>query len=79
MTATVLPESVLHFVLRTRENIILDDAMAQPPFAEDPYIPQHQARSVLCLPLLTQAKLIGVLYLENNLSPRVFAPARIAC
>ena len=36
------------------------------------------ARSVLCLPLINQAKLIGVLYLENNLAPRVFAPARIA-
>jgi PAS domain S-box-containing protein len=33
---------------------------------------------VLCLPLLNQAKLIGVLYLENNLAPRVFAPARLA-
>ena len=48
------------------------------PFAADPYLRQHQARSVLCLPLLNQAKLIGVLYLENNLAPRVFAPARIA-
>ena len=39
---------------------------------------QHHVRSILCLPLLNQAKLIGVLYLENNLAPRVFAPARIA-
>ena len=44
----------------------------------DPYIRQHDARSILCLPLLNQAKLIGMLYLENNLTPRVFAPARIA-
>ena len=58
--------------------MILDDAAAQSPFAVDPYIRQHQARSVLCLPLLNQAKLIAVLYLENNLTPRVFAPARIA-
>ena len=36
------------------------------------------ARSILCLPLITQAKLIGALYLENNLAPRVFAPARLA-
>ena len=50
----------------------------QSPFAADPYIRERQARSILCLPLLTQAKLIGVLYLENNLAPRVFAPARIA-
>jgi PAS domain S-box-containing protein len=75
---TVLPESVLHYVLRTRESVILDDAAAQSPFAADPYIRQREARSVLCLPLLNQAKLIGVLYLENNLAPRVFAPARLA-
>ena len=78
VTATVLPESVLHYVLRTREGVILDNAAAENPFAVDPYIQQQHARSILCLPLLNQAKLIGVLYLENNLSPRVFAPARIA-
>ncbi len=76
-SAAVLPESVLHYVLRTQESVILDDATAQPLFAADPYIRRRQARSILCLPLLNQAKLIGVLYLENNLSPRVFAPARI--
>ena len=78
VTAAVLPESVLHYVVRTRESVILDDATAQNPFSADPYIRQHQARSILCLPLINQAKLIGVLYLENNLAPRVFAPARIA-
>jgi PAS domain S-box-containing protein len=78
VTAAVLPESVLHYVLRTRESVILDDAAAQPPFAADPYLRQRQARSILCLPLITQAKLIGVLYLENNLTARVFAPARSA-
>ena len=74
----MLPESVLHYVLRTRESVILDDAASQSPFDADPYIREHQARSILCLPLITQAKLIGVLYLENNLSPHVFVPARIA-
>src|SRR5262249_27570559 len=48
------------------------------PFSADPYIRQHQARSILCLPLINQAKLIGVLYLENNLAPRVFAPVQTA-
>jgi PAS domain S-box-containing protein len=78
VTAAVLPESVLHYVLRTRESVILDDATAQPPFSADPYIREHQARSILCVPLITQAKLIGGLYLENNLARRVFAPARSA-
>jgi PAS domain S-box-containing protein len=74
----VLPQSVFHYVLRTRESVILDDAAAQSPFATDPYVHERRARSVLCLPLLNRAKLIGVLYLENNLAPRVFVPARIA-
>ena len=78
MTGTALPVSVLHYVLRTRESVILDDAAAENDFSADPYIRQHYPRSVLCLPLLNQSKLIGVLYLENNLAPRVFAPARIA-
>jgi PAS domain S-box-containing protein len=73
-----LPESVLHYVLRTRESVILGDAASQSPFDADPYIRERKARSILCLPLITQAKLVGVLYLENNLSPHVFAPARIA-
>src|SRR5437667_48116 len=78
VSAAVAPESLLHYVLRTRESVILDDAAAQPSFAADPYLCQRQARSILCLPLITQAKLIGVLYLENNLTPGVFAPARSA-
>ena len=78
VTGAVLPESVFHYALRTRQNVILDDAATEPSFAGDPYIRQCQARSILCLPLINQAKLVGVLYLENNLARRVFAPARIA-
>jgi len=73
-----LPESIVHYVVRTRESVILDDASAQNSFSADTYIRQHRARSVLCLPLINQARLIGVLYLENNLTPHVFNPARIA-
>jgi PAS domain S-box-containing protein len=76
--ASMLPESVLRYVVRSQENIVLDDATAESLFSADPYIRQHHARSILCLPLINRAKLIGVLYLENNLTPRVFAPARIA-
>jgi PAS domain S-box-containing protein len=73
-----VPESIVHYVVRTQESVILDDASAQPPFSGDTYIRQQHARSILCLPLINQAKLIGVLYLENNLAPHVFTPARIA-
>ena len=47
-------------------------------FSADEYICQKHARSVLCLPLVKQAKLIGVLYLENKLASHVFTPARIS-
>jgi PAS domain S-box-containing protein len=73
-----LPESVLHTVTRTRESVILDDASVQNPFSADEYIRQKHARSVLCLPLVKQGRLIGVLYLENNLASHVFTPARIS-
>jgi PAS domain S-box-containing protein len=78
VTTTALPEALVRTVLRTREAVILDDATVEPAFAADPYIRQRQGRSILCLPLINQSNLIGVLYLENNLAPRVFAPARIA-
>ena len=78
VTASVLPESVLHYVLRTRESVILDDATAPSAFAADPYLRENHARSILCLPLLNQTKLIGVLYLENTLATRAFTPARSA-
>jgi PAS domain S-box-containing protein len=77
VTATALPAAIVQTVLRTHETVILGDAAAEAAFAADPYIRQRKARSILCLPLLNQAKLIGVLYLENNLAPRVFAPGRI--
>src|SRR5262249_52051409 len=50
----------------------------RPPFATDPYVNQRKPRSILCLPLINRGKLLGVLYLENSLTPHVFAPARIA-
>jgi predicted ATPase/signal transduction histidine kinase len=77
-TPSELPHSILQYVIRTEESVILDDASAQNPFLADEYIRQKRARSVLCLPLVKQGKLIGVLYLENNLASHVFTPARIS-
>jgi PAS domain S-box-containing protein len=73
-----LPGSVLHYVIRTRESVILDDALVQNPFSTDEYISRKVARSILCLPLVKQSKLLGMLYLENNLASHVFTPTRIS-
>ena len=75
---TALPESVLRHVLGAGESLILDDAAAQPAFGEDRYIRERQTYSILCLPLINQGKLNGVVYLEHNLTRSAFAPARVA-
>ncbi|MBD2124652.1 PAS domain-containing protein, partial [Trichocoleus sp. FACHB-262] len=71
-----LPESIIQYVIRTHESVILNDATREGHFINDPYIQRHQTQSVLCLPLLNQTKLVGVLYLENQLATGVFSPER---
>ena len=76
-TEAELPESLLHTVIRTHERVLLEDAQRSDLFAADAYVKRRRPRSVLCLPLVKQAKLIGLLYLENNLAPGTFTPQRI--
>ena len=78
VTPSDLPDSLLRYVIRTLEVVILDDGSVQNLFSEDEYLRQRRSRSILCLPLVKQARLMGVLYLENNLAPRVFTPERLA-
>ncbi|MCU1240543.1 MAG: hypothetical protein JWO71_1269 [Candidatus Acidoferrum typicum] len=73
-----LPEAVVQYAARTQESVILDDASGRGSFSNDEYIRRAHARSILCLPLVKQGRLIAVLYLENNLAANVFTPARIA-
>src|SRR5262249_47944908 len=77
--AAAMPESLMRYVMRAQENVILEDASSPNPFSADPYIVQRRPRSILTLPLinLNQSKLISILYLENNLTPHVFTPDRI--
>jgi GAF domain-containing protein len=77
VTAADLPESVFRYVLRTRESVVLQDASSANAFSADDYIREHHARSVLCLPILKQTRLLGLLYLENRLTAHVFTPARM--
>lgn len=72
-----IPRSIIQYVARTSDIVVLNNASETGNFANDPYICQHQTKSVLCVPLLNQGKLISIVYLENNLSPGVFTPDRI--
>ena len=78
VTTADLPSSVFHYVLRTKTSVLLHDASSQNPFSADDYIRDHRSRSVLCLPILKQTRLIGLLYLENTLTTAAFTPTRMA-
>jgi PAS domain S-box-containing protein len=78
VTSSDLPQSALHYVLRTGERVVLDDALVANLYSEDEYVRQRRPRSVLCLPIVKQTKLTGALYLENNLTPRAFTSDRVA-
>jgi PAS domain S-box-containing protein len=78
VSPTLLPESILRFLERTHESVILDDACAANPYSDDEYLRRGAARSVMCVPLLKQASMLGALYLENNLTPRAFTPDHVA-
>ncbi|MEG4396692.1 AAA family ATPase [Microcoleus sp. BROC3] len=74
--ANRLPESILQYVIRTHEAVIFNDATREGNFTNDPYIQRNQTQSLLCWPLLNQSKLVGVLYLENQLAAGAFTPDR---
>ncbi|WP_437968916.1 AAA family ATPase [Sorangium sp. So ce260] len=76
--AAALPQSVLNYVRRSHERVLLDDAAARHPFSEDEYFTRTQPRSVLCLPIVRQARLLGLLYLENNVMTGAFTPGRLS-
>ncbi|WNG50261.1 AAA family ATPase [Archangium minus] len=73
-----LPWTLLTYVRRAREHVLIGDASRPHPFSSDPYLTRSGARSVLCLPLLRQEQFSGALYLENNLATNAFSPARLA-
>jgi predicted ATPase/signal transduction histidine kinase len=72
-----LPQSALHYVIRTQERVLLDDASIDDAYSRDEYVRHKRSKSVLCLPIIKQAKLVGALYLENNLTPGAFTPERV--
>ncbi|HEY9611733.1 ATP-binding protein, partial [Allocoleopsis sp.] len=72
-----LPISIINYVERTHENVVLKDASAPGIFATDTYIVNSKPKSVLCTPLIHQGKLIGILYLENNLTTDAFTSERL--
>ncbi|MDZ7962365.1 MAG: AAA family ATPase [Aulosira sp. DedQUE10] len=72
-----IPLTVLNYVKRTLEALVIDDIASQSRFASDSYVTSQQPRSVLCTPILNQGELMGLLYLENKLTAGVFTRDRL--
>ncbi|HEY9853907.1 MAG TPA: AAA family ATPase [Leptolyngbyaceae cyanobacterium] len=72
-----LPLSIINYVRQTQKNVVLNNATDEGIFATDSYILKHQPKSVLCVPIVHQGKLIGILYLENNLTTGAFTAERV--
>ncbi len=75
---TLLSITIVNYVARTHEDVVLNNALTERgQFINDPYIEKTKAKSILCIPLLNQKKLIGLLYLENNLIDAAFTKERV--
>jgi predicted ATPase/class 3 adenylate cyclase/tRNA A-37 threonylcarbamoyl transferase component Bud32 len=68
---------MLSTVVRTRQPLVLQNASREPLYAHDTYVLRHQPRSILCAPILRQEQLLGVIYLENNLTDGAFTTERL--
>jgi len=74
--SAVFCAGVVRQVITTGTPVALDDAASVGPFVDEPYVVAHRCRSLACIPLTRRGQLEGVLYLENNLAPCVFAARR---
>jgi len=75
--ATNLSIAIVHYVVRSKEAVVLSDATKNEQFAMDPYFKGASVKSVLCAPLVDKGKVTGALYLENNLTTDSFTPKRV--
>lgn len=73
----LLPVALCNYVERTRNNLVLDNAVKDSRFVADAYITTYQSKSILCLPLIHSGKFTGIIYLENNLISGAFTPERV--
>jgi len=72
-----IPLSIINFVSRTQTDVVLTEATKEGIFTTDKYINENQIKSVLCAPIVNQGQLIGIVYLENNLTVGAFTAARL--
>lgn len=76
-TGQRLPATLINQVRHTRQPVVVFNAAVHPNLSVDPYVLQRQPKSILCMPILNQSKLIAILYLENSLTIGAFTDRRV--
>lgn len=77
LDTTSLSRAIVNFVHRTGEMLVLENACDEGDFVTDETVQRQQLKSILCMPLVIQQKVLGVLYLENKLIKSVFTREQI--
>ncbi|WP_414545068.1 AAA family ATPase [Nostoc sp. CCY0012] len=72
-----IPHSIINYVKNTLDTLVINDVTIQNNWAVDIYIQKEKPKSILCMPIMKQGKLIGILYLENRLIIGAFTTDRI--
>ncbi|MEM7183708.1 MAG: AAA family ATPase [Spirochaetota bacterium] len=72
-----IPISIINYVIRSKQNLVLQDVANDQRFQTDPYITTKNSKSILCAPLTYQGKLTGLIYLENNVMTGAFTEERV--
>ncbi len=72
-----IPQTLIESVVKTKATAVFDNLSDSEDFSAYHYIMTYKPKSVLCTPMSRQGKLIGILYLENNLTVGAFSSDRI--
>jgi len=74
---TWLPVSMIQFVMRKREQLLVNDMPHNKVFNRDPYFLESTPGSVWIIPLKAQQQTTALLYLENRLVRDAFTEERV--
>jgi len=75
--APTMPNAIIDQVLSSQRSVVLNDLGSDNPYSRDAYFKHRSPKSLVCLPMARPTRLIGVLYLESDVTPHAFTPERL--
>ncbi|HNR07349.1 MAG TPA: adenylate/guanylate cyclase domain-containing protein [Saprospiraceae bacterium] len=72
-----IPQSLINYCWNTQETKALSNALRDEAYSNDPYVMEHQVRSMIGIPLSNKGNKVGLIYLENKLLEGVFTSNKL--